>query len=694
MDEDVFELFSKVEINIPLLEAIKQIPRYAKFLKERCTNRRRNTRYDQELMSRNVSAVIQRKVPPKCGDPGTYTITCTIGNIRIENCMLDLGASINVLPFSIYSCLRIGPLEPTGLTIQLVDRSCKQPEGKIEDVLVQIGELVFPADFYVLKMENGRPTDHAPILLGRPFLTTSKMKIDCGSGMLSMEVEGEVFSFDIFRAMKHPMEFEEIHALDTLDDLVQEVQPEPRADPLEAILNGAESSYELTEGLHETVAHLTISEPLTPEYEVNEVKLFKSNTFLPSVMQAPKIELKPLPGHLKYAFLWDNNTLPVIIKSGLKAGQERSLIKVLRQHKLAIGWTLADLRGVSPAVCMHRILLEDGAKPSREPQRRLNPIMMEIVQKEIQKLLDADIIYPISDSQWVSHVHVVPKKSGITVEEDAEGKIVTTRVKNGWRMCIDYRKLNAVTRKDHFPLPFIDQMLDRLAGKPYFCFLDGFSGYNLIPIAPEDQEKTTFICPFGTFAFRKMSFGLCNSPGTFQRVVTSIFSDMIGEFIEVFMDDFTIYGDTFDACLSNLSTVLARCVSMNLVLNYEKCHFMVTHGIVLGHIISQEGMEVDKAKIDLIMTLPYPSTVRDIQSFLGHAGFYRRFIKDFSKKALPLSTLLQKEVPFEFTNACKEAFDDLKKALTSTPIIQTPNWGKPFEIMCDASDFAVGAVLG
>ncbi|CAM8972804.1 unnamed protein product [Rhodiola kirilowii] len=508
-------------------------------------------------------------------------------------------------------------------------------------------------------MENGGPTDHAPVLLGRPFLKTFKMKIECGSGMLSMEVEGEVFSFDIFRAMKHPMEFKEVHALDTMDDLVQEVQPEPRTDPLEAVLNGAESSYELTEGLHETVAHLTILEPLTPEYEVNEVKLFKSNTFLPSVMQAPKIELKPLPGHLKYAFLGDNNTLPVIIKSGLEASQERSLIKVLRQHKLAIGWTLPDLRGVSPAVCMHRILLEDRAKPSRDPQRRLNPIMMEIVQKEIQKLLDADVIYPISDSQWVSPVHVVPKKSGITVEEDAEGKMVTTRVKNGWRMCIDYRKLNAVIRKDHFPLPFIDQMLDRLAGKPYFCFLDGFSGYNQIPIAPEDQEKTTFTCPFGTFAFRRMSFGLCNAPGTFQRVVTSIFSDMIGEFIEVFMDDFTIYGDI-----------------RRLLKQFE------------------HSMEVDKAKIDLIMTLPYPSTVRDIQSFLGHAGFYRRFIKDFSKKALPLSTLLQKEVLFEFTNACKEAFDDLKKALTSTPIIQTPNWELPFEIMCDASDFAVGAVLG
>ncbi|CAM8882844.1 unnamed protein product [Rhodiola kirilowii] len=294
---------------------------------------------------------------------------------------------------------------------------------------------------------------------------------------------------------------------------------------------------------------------------------------------------------------------------------------------------------------------------------------MEVVQKEIQKLLDADVIYPISDSRWVSPVHVVPKKIGITVEENAEGKMVTTRIKNGWRMCIDYRKLNAVTRKDHFPLPFIDQMLDCLAGKLYFCLLDGFSGYNQIPIAPEDQEKTTFTCPFGTFAFWRISFGLCNAPGTFQRVVTSIFSDMIGTFIEVFMDDFTVHGDTFDACLENLSTVLERCFSMNLVLNYEKCHFMVTHGVVFGHIVSREEIEVDKAKIDLIVNLPYPSTARDIKSFLGHAGFYRRFIEDFSKKALPLSNLLQKDVPFEFTDACKEAFDELKQALTSTPII-------------------------
>ncbi|CAM9000799.1 unnamed protein product [Rhodiola kirilowii] len=218
-----------------------------------------------------------------------------------------------------------------------------------------------------------------------------------------MEVKGEVFSFDIFRAMKHPAEYEAVHALDTLDDLIQEVQPERGADPLELTLERAEysleDSYEITGTILDALAQLEIARPLTPRYEVNEVRLFKSKVCLPSVVQAPTVELKPLPGHLKYAFLGENDTLPVIIKNSLGADQEQRLIEVLNRHKLAIRWTLADIKGISPAVCMHRILLEDGAKPSREPQRRLNMIMMDVVQMEIQKLLDTDVKYPISNSQ-------------------------------------------------------------------------------------------------------------------------------------------------------------------------------------------------------------------------------------------------------------------------------------------------------
>ena len=319
---------------------------------------------------------------------------------------------------------------------------------------------------------------------------------------------------------------------------------------------------------------------------------------MPSVIQAPQLELKQLPSHLKYAYLGQGDTLPVIISSKLSLEEESQLVTVLKQYKSAFGWTIADIKGLSPSTCMHRILLEENAQPRREAQRRLNPPMMEVVKKEILKLLEARMIYPISDSSWVSLIHVVPKKTGITVIENGDGEQVPTRVQNGWRVCIDYRKLNAATRKDHFPLPFIDQMLERLAGKSHYCCLDGYSGFYQIPLAPEDQEKTTFTCPFGTFAYRNMPFGLCNAPATFQRCMISIFSEFFEEIIEVFMDDFTVYGSSFDECLSNLTKILRRCLESNLVLNYEKCHFMVEEGLILGHVVSKRGIEVDKAKID------------------------------------------------------------------------------------------------
>ncbi|KAJ9567317.1 hypothetical protein OSB04_003283 [Centaurea solstitialis] len=320
--------------------------------------------------------------------------------------------------------------------------------------------------------------------------------------------------------------------------------------------------------------------------------------------------------------------------------------------------------------------------------------MQEVVKKEVIKLLDTGIIYPISDSPWVSPVQVVPKKGGLTVVTNDNNELVPTRTVTGWRVCIDYRKLNDATRKDHFPLPFIDQMLERLAGNEYYCFLDGFSGYFQIPIDPEDQEKTTFTCPFGTFAYRRMPFGLCNAPATFQRCMTAIFQDMIENCMEVFMDDFSVFGNSFDDCLSSLDRVLARCEESHLVLNWEKCHFMVREGIVLGHKISKDGLEVDKAKIDTISKLPPPTNIKGVRSFLGHAGFYRRFIQDFSKISRPLTKLLEKDAPFIFDEKCISAFETLKRHLTNAPIMVPPNWDQPFEIMCDASDYAVGAVLG
>ncbi|CAA7028481.1 unnamed protein product [Microthlaspi erraticum] len=316
------------------------------------------------------------------------------------------------------------------------------------------------------------------------------------------------------------------------------------------------------------------------------------------------------------------------IELGLKARHLKSTsnlcLRASGKYRKAIGYTLDDIKGISPDLCIHRIHLEDESKSSIEPQRRLNPNLKEVVKKEILKLLDAGIIYPISDSTWISPVHCVPKKGGITVIKNDKEELIPTRTIVGHRMCIDYRKLNSASRKDHFPLPFIDQMLERLANHPFYCFLDGYSGFFQIPIHPNDQEKTTFTCPYGTFAYRRMPFGLCNAPAE----------------------------------------------------------------------ISEKGIELDRAKVDVMLQLPVPKTVKDIRSFLGHAGFYRRFIKDFSKIARPLTRLLCKETDFEFDEECHKSWTLLKDALVSAPIVQAPNWDHPFEIMCDASDYAVGAVLG
>jgi hypothetical protein len=235
--------------------------------------------------------------------------------------------------------------------------------------------------------------------------------------------------------------------------------------------------------------------------------------------------------------------------------------------------------------------------------------MREVVKKEVIKLLDAGIIYPVPHSEWVSTVHCVPKKGGLTVVKNEKNELIPQRTMIRWQMCIEYCKLNKATKKDHFPLPFIDEMLERLANHAYFCFLDGYLGFMQIPIHPDDQHKTTFTCPYGTFAYRRMPFGLCNAPATFQRCMMAVFSEFIEEIVEVFMDNFSVYGKMFMDCLANMDKVLTRCAEVDLVLNWGKCHFMVKQGIVLGHVISDRGIEVDKAKVETVEKLPPPTDV-------------------------------------------------------------------------------------
>ncbi|KAL1317817.1 hypothetical protein AAHE18_15G160500 [Arachis hypogaea] len=625
-----------LEIKIPFAEALEQIPSYAKFMKEILIHKKDWRETERVLLTEECSAVILKRFPEKLKDPGSFLIPYILEGQCTKTALCDLGASINLIPASTIRKLGLTEeVKPTRICLQLADGSTKYPSGVIEDMIVRVGPFAFPTDFVVLEMEEHKS---ATLILGRPFLATGRSLIDVQQGEITLRVNDDEFKLNAVKAMQHPDTSKDCMKVDLIDSLVEEINMAEKEKP-------------------------------------------------------PKPELKPLPPSLKYAFL-GGDTFPVIISSALNLQEEEALIQVLRTHKTALGWSIGDLKGISPARCMHKILLEDNAKPMVQPQRRLNPAMKEVVQKEVTKLLEDGIIYPISDSPWVSPVQVVPKKGGMTVIHNEKNELVPTRTVTGWRMCIDYRRLNTATRKDHFPLPFIDQMLERLAGHDYYCFLDGYSGYNQITVDPQDQEKTAFTCPSRVFAYRRMPFGLCNAPATFQRCMLSIFSDMVEKFLEVFMDDFSVYGDSFSSCLDHLKLVLKRCQETNLVLNWEKCHFMVTEGIVLGHKISNKGIEVDQAKIEVIEKLPPPANVKAIRSFLGHAGFYRRFIKDFSKIAKPLSNLLAVDTPFVFDTECLQAFETLKAKLVTAPVISAPDWTLPFELMCDASDHTVGAVLG
>ncbi|GJR69747.1 reverse transcriptase domain-containing protein [Tanacetum coccineum] len=686
-----YEIFKEMSFEISFTDALVLMPKFASTLRTLLGNKEKLTEVARTSnepclartsMNEHCSAVILNKLPRKLGDPGKFLIPCEFPGMDECLALADLGASINLMPFSVWEKLSLPDLTPTCMTLELADRSISKPMGIAKDISVKVGVFHFPADFVVVDFE---PDPRVPLILGRCFLKTGRALIDVHKGELTLRIGSEAITYNLDQTSRYSANYTHMTAnkIDVIDMACEEYSQEvlgftdiiasgnstPYYDPIVAtssptltpfgdsdflLLEEADSFLGLAddpdcpaynpfyydpEGDILLLEAILNSEPPPPlpnhkQYMPGgrkELKLCEAKTIEPSVHEPPEVELKELPPHLEYAFLEGDNKLPVIIAKELDVEEKSALIKVLKSHKRALAWKLSDIQGINPEFCTHKILMEEDYAPAVQHQRRVNPKIHDVIKKEVEKLLEAGLIYPISDSPWVSPVHCVPKKGGITVVVNEENELIPTRLVTGWRVCIDYRKLNEATRKDHFPLPFMDQMLERLAGNEYYCFLDGFSGYFQIPIDPRDQEKTTFTCPYGTFAYRRMPFGLCNAPGTFQRCMLAIFHDMVEKTMEVFMDDFSVFGNSFQNCLSRLDHMLQRCEDTNLSLNWEKSHFMVKEGIVLGHKISKKGIEVDKAKIDVIAKLPHPTTVKGIRSFLGHAGFYRRFIQDFSK---------------------------------------------------------------
>nr|GEU82244.1 reverse transcriptase domain-containing protein [Tanacetum cinerariifolium] len=544
--EKLFQIFQDLHFDISFADALLLMSKFASTIKSLLANKNNLFELAKISLNENCSPMPLKKLPEKLGDPGKFLIPCDFPKTDVCHALADLGASINLMPLSIWIKLFLPELTPTRMTLELADRSITRPKRVAEDVFVKVGKFHFLTDFVVVDFEAD---PHVPLILGRSFLRTGRALIDAQ----------EMLGFSNNSSGGNPTSTSEPIISDSSHSPTPFVGSDFILEEIEAYLKDESISPKIDHADCDPDGDICLIEKLLnddpfqlPLMDLKQGELTKAKS---SIEEPPKLELKDLPSHLKYAYLEGADKLPVIIAKDLKNDEKEALLKV-------------------------------------------------------------------------SPIHCVPKKEGITVVENENNELIPTRL---------------VT--------------------------DGIFGYFQIPINPPDQKNTTFTYPYGTFAYRRMPFGLCNATGTFQKCMMALFHDMIEKTMEVFMDDFSVFGDSFSSCLSHLDTMLQRCKDTNLVLNWEKCHFMVKERIVLGHKISKNGLEIDRAKVDVIAKLPHPTTVKGVRSFLRHAGFYRRFIQDFSKIARPMTHLLEKETPFVFSKDCIDAFETLKKKLTEAPIL-------------------------
>nr|GEX33829.1 DNA-directed DNA polymerase [Tanacetum cinerariifolium] len=462
------EIFRDLHFELSFADALVNMPKFAPMFKKLLNNKDKVIELTKTPLNENCSAVVLKKLPEKLGDPGRFLIPYFV--------VLDFIADPRV------------PL--------ILGRPFLRTAHALIDVYE--GEIILRHDEKSLTLKCG----DTPSILYNNFKSLNKVDlIDATCEEYSQEVLG----FSDVVASGNPTPYYEpivsnssstLTPFDESDFLFLEeadafiaIDDEPISSEIDATYYDPEGDILILEALlnNDPSPSLPNQGDYFPEvHKVLKVIEPKENN-KSSNDEPPEVELKDLPPHLEYAFLGENNKWPVIISKDLSIDEKTALIKVLKSQKQAISWKLTDIKGIDPEFCSHKILLEEDYTPK------------------------------VQNSPWVSPIHCVLKKGGMTVVTNDENELVPTRLVTGWRVCIDYRKLNEATRKDHFPLPFMDQMLERLAGNEFYCFLDGFSCYFQIPIDPKDQEKTTFTCPYGTFAYKCMPFGLCNAPGTFQR---------------------------------------------------------------------------------------------------------------------------------------------------------------------------------
>nr|GEU33882.1 reverse transcriptase domain-containing protein [Tanacetum cinerariifolium] len=527
--EKFFQIFKDLNFNISFADALILMPKFGPSIKSLLTNKDKLCGLARTPLNKHCSAVLLKKLPKKLGDLGKFLISYDFPEMVECLALADLSVSINLMPLFMWNKLSFPDLSPTCMTLKVVDRSISRPVGVAEDVFLKVGTFHFPADFVVVDFDAN---PRVSLILKRSFLKIGRALIDMFEGELTLRVAKEAITFNFDQTSRHSTNYNDMTAkrIDVIDMACEEYSQEVLGFLIDFLLEEVDAflaleddptspevdqSYVDTEGdMLLLEAFLNDDPSLPPPNQGNylpefrkELKICEAKYDKSLIDEPPKVELKDLPPHLEYVFLEGDDKLPVIIAKDLSIKEKTALITVLKSHKRAIAWKLSDIKGIDPEFCTHKILMEEDFEPAVQHQRRVNPKIHDDIKNE--------------------------------------NELILTRLVTGWRVCIDYRKLNEATRKDHFPLPFMDQMLERLARNQYYCFLDGFSGYFQIPIDLKDQEKTTFTCPYGTFAYRRMPFGLCNALGTFQRCMMVIFYDMIKKTMEVFMDDFSVFGNSF-----------------------------------------------------------------------------------------------------------------------------------------------------
>nr|GFA10667.1 DNA-directed DNA polymerase [Tanacetum cinerariifolium] len=520
------EIFRDLHFELSFADALIHMPKFAPMFKKILNNKDKLIELTKMPLNENCSAVVLKKLPEKLGDPGHFLIPCDFTGL--DNCLalVDLGASINLIPLSIWKKLRLPTLNDTKMVLELADRTISKPTGVAEKVFIKVGKFYFPADFVILDFVAD---PRVPLILGRPFLSTEQTLIDVYEGEITLRHDDQ--SLTLKCGDTHSTSY---NNLESLNKFLRHYEP---------IVSNS-------------------SQNLTPFNASDFLLLEEADAFI-------VIDDEPISSNTDAAY-YDPEGDILILEALLNNDPEppsnqKDFFPTLHKDLKAIAWKLTDIKGIDPEFCSHKILLEKDYLSKVQCQRRVNPKIHDVIKKEVEKLLDAGLIYPISDSPWVSPIYCVPKKGGMTVIKNDKNELVPTRLVTGWRVCIDYSKQNEATRKDHFPLPFMDQMIERLAGNEYYCFLEGFSRYFQIPIDPKDQEKPR---------------------------------------LPVLMEP--------------LPTNACRLASAMHLEPSRDSHFMVKEGIVLGHKISKKGIEVDKAKIKVISKLPHPTTVKGIRSFLGH----------------------------------------------------------------------------